>query len=68
MRYHLAAPCLTLVVVSGIVLGAFSATESAQSGKRPGIERGVVQVGDEAPNFTLRDLTGKVMSLSQLQR
>ncbi|UVT15162.1 MAG: TlpA family protein disulfide reductase [Nitrospira sp.] len=30
-------------------------------------ERGVVQVGDEAPNFKLRDLAGNVMSLSQLR-
>jgi len=67
MQHHLAALCLTLVVISGIVLGPFPATESAQSGKRPDVERGVVQVGDEAPNFMLRDLTGKVMSLSQFR-
>jgi peroxiredoxin len=45
----------------------FSNAESPQPKKRPGSERGFVQVGDEAPNFTLRDLTGNVMSLSQLR-
>lgn len=30
-------------------------------------ERGVVKVGDEAPNFQLRDLAGNVVSLSQLR-
>ena len=67
MRHRLAVPCLTLVVISGIVLGPFSATESVQAGKRPGLERGVVHVGDEAPNFTLRDLHGNMTSLSQLR-
>ncbi|NIO06787.1 MAG: redoxin domain-containing protein [Deltaproteobacteria bacterium] len=30
-------------------------------------ERDLVEVGDEAPNFRLRDLTGNVVSLSQLR-
>lgn len=30
-------------------------------------ERGVVKVGDEAPNFQLRDLAGNMVSLSQLR-
>ena len=35
--------------------------------KRADAERGVVHVGDEAPNFMLRDLEGNVISLSQLK-
>jgi peroxiredoxin len=34
---------------------------------RPVAERGVVKVGDEAPNFQLRDLAGNMVSLSQLR-
>jgi peroxiredoxin len=30
-------------------------------------DRGVVKVGDEAPNFQLRDLEGRVIALSQLR-
>ncbi|MEK7300579.1 MAG: redoxin domain-containing protein, partial [Nitrospirota bacterium] len=30
-------------------------------------DRGVVKVGDEAPNFQLRDLAGNMVSLSQLR-
>lgn len=67
MSHHLAASLLTLVVAGGIVLGSFSGAEPAQSGKRSPLERGVVQVGDEAPNFALRDLAGKVMNLSQFR-
>lgn len=33
----------------------------------PIAERGIVKVGDEAPNFHLRDLAGNVVSLSQLR-
>ncbi len=67
MGHPLAAPFFALVVAGGIVLGLFSGAEPAQSGKRSALGRGVVQVGDEAPNFTLRDLTGKVRSLSQFR-
>jgi len=34
---------------------------------RPVAERGIVKVGDEAPNFHLRDLNGNTVSLSQLR-
>lgn len=67
MGHHLIAPLLTLVVACGIVLVPFSGAEPAQSGKRSTLERGMVQVGDKAPNFALRDLAGKVMSLSQFR-
>lgn len=55
-----------------LILGVLSTVpsseaESPQGIKRPSGERGVVQVGDEAPNFTLRDLSGNIMSLSQLR-
>ncbi len=33
----------------------------------PAAERGIVKVGDEAPNFQLRDLNGNLVSLSQLR-
>ena len=33
----------------------------------PVAERGVVKVGDEAPNFQLRDLAGNMVSLAQLR-
>ncbi|MGE3977873.1 MAG: peroxiredoxin family protein [Nitrospira sp.] len=67
LRHHQATPFLTLVVASGIFLVSFSKTESSQPGNRLSFERGVVQVGDEAPNFQLRDLHGNMMSLSQLR-
>jgi peroxiredoxin len=67
MGHRLAASFLTLVVAGGIILGPVSGAEPAQSGKRSALERGMVQVGDEAPNFSLRDLTGKVISLSQFR-
>jgi len=64
----LAAVSLSSFVISlGLVWSPDSWAESPQLQKRPGFERGVVQVGDEAPNFTLRDLTGNVVSLSQLR-
>lgn len=65
MRPHVALFFLTLILAGGLSLAPFSETESSQFGKRSALERGVVQVGDEAPHFALRDLTGKVMSLSQ---
>lgn len=37
------------------------------AGPDPVAERGVVRVGDEAPNFQLRDLAGHTVSLSQLR-
>ena len=33
----------------------------------PVAERGIVKVGDEAPNFQLRDLNGNTVSLSQMR-
>ncbi len=67
MERHLKALFVTLVVAFGIVSGPLSGADAAPSGTRSALERGVVQVGDEAPNFALRDLTGKVMSLSQFK-
>ena len=64
----LAAVSLSSFVISmGLVWSPDSWAGSPQLQKRPGFERGVVQVGDEAPNFTLRDLAGNVVSLSQLR-
>ena len=67
MRHCPAVLFLSVLVSSSIVLGFVSETESAKSERRSTLPRGVVQVGDEAPNFTLRDLTGQVMSLSQFR-
>lgn len=65
MRQRRAALFLGFMVVSASVFVSIPDTESAPSGKRSTLERRVVQVGDEAPNFALRDLTGQVLSLSQ---
>lgn len=43
------------------------AMPSLAAGPEPVVERGVVRVGDEAPNFQLRDLAGNTVSLSQLR-
>jgi peroxiredoxin len=53
------------ITVGGWV--SFSTVEGPHPTKRPNVERGVVQVGDEAPNFTLYDLSGNVRSLSQFR-
>lgn len=67
MKLHPAALVFTFMVIGALCTAPFSQAESPKPKKHPGFERGVVQVGDEAPNFTLRDLTGNVMSLSQLR-
>jgi peroxiredoxin len=67
MTLHQAALVFTFMAVGVLCTAPFSEAESPQPKKRPGFERGVIQVGDEAPNFTLRDLSGNLMSLSQLR-
>ena len=67
MKLLAAVSLSTFVISVGLVWSPDSWAGSPQLQKRPGFERGVVQVGDEAPNFTLRDLAGNVMSLSQLR-
>lgn len=57
----------TFMAACVLCAASFSEAESPLPKKRPSFEHGVVQVGDEAPNFTLRDLAGNVMSLSQLR-
>lgn len=57
----------TSMAVGALCTAPFSHAEPPQSKNRPGFERSIVQVGDEAPNFTLRDLAGNVRSLSQLR-
>jgi peroxiredoxin len=55
-----------LLAVGGLV--AASVVEAQPpSVKQSVVGRGVVQVGDEAPNFILRDLAGNTVSLSQLR-
>lgn len=54
-----AADCAFFVPMSKAESPAFKNTPMAA--------RGVVKVGDEAPNFQLRDLAGNVVSLSQLR-
>ena len=64
---------LAIIVVMGLgaldvtSLSLASAPESIAGRAEPVAERGVVKVGDEAPNFQLRDLAGNVVSLSQLR-
>ncbi|MBX3324605.1 MAG: TlpA disulfide reductase family protein [Nitrospira sp.] len=56
-----------LLAVGVLVTVSVVDAQPPQSVKRSAVERGVVQVGDEAPNFTLQDLAGNVISLSQLR-
>lgn len=64
---------LLAVVLSGVFLlnssGGVSAWMRDAQGSNFGLvaERGVVKVGEEAPNFQLRDLDGNMVSLSQLR-
>jgi peroxiredoxin len=67
MKLHRAVLGFTFMAVGALCTAPLSHAESPYPKKRPGFERGVIQVGDEAPNFTLRDLTGNAMSLSQLR-
>jgi peroxiredoxin len=67
MRLHRAALVFTFMAVGVFCTASFSEAESPQPKTRPGFERGVVHVGDEAPNFMLRDLAGNAVSLSQLR-
>ncbi len=64
---HRASLVFTFMAVGVFCTASFSEAESLQPKPRPGFERGVVRVGDEAPNFMLRDLAGNVVSLSQLR-
>jgi peroxiredoxin len=56
-----------LLAVGELVTVSVVDAQPPQAVKRPTVEHGVVQVGDEAPNFMLRDLAGNVISLSQLR-
>jgi len=64
---------LAIIVIIGIsaldVTSLLLASAPVSLGARPEpmAERGVVKVGDEAPNFQLRDLAGNMVSLSQLR-
>ena len=53
-----------LLAVGGLVVAPIVEAQPPQSVKQLAVARGVVQVGDEAPNFILRDLAGNAMSLS----
>jgi len=60
-------------ILAGVLLTAgfmgYSASGAEMARVRPGLaaDRGIVRVGDEAPNFRLRDLEGNVVALSQLR-
>ena len=56
-----------LVAADGTLQGLVSKAESPVPEERLVAERGVVKVGEEAPNFQLRDLAGNVVTLSQLR-
>ncbi len=56
-----------LLAAGGLVASSVVDAQPPQSVKQSVVGRGVVQVGDEAPNFILRDLAGNAVSLSQLR-
>ncbi len=56
-----------LVAANCALFVHMSKAESPAFKKTPIADRGVVKVGDEAPNFQLPDLAGNVVSLSQLR-
>ncbi len=56
-----------LLACGWLITASVVDAQPAQLAKRSAVERGVIQVGDEAPNFMLRDLAGNVISLSQLR-
>ena len=52
----------------GASIGAFAELrDNAGSPPMSVAERGIIKVGDEAPNFQLRDLNGNMVALSQLR-
>jgi len=60
--------CLILAVSWTLTTSYSYADAQLFHGKqRSGFERGVVRVGDEAPNFMLEDLAGNPMTLAQLR-
>jgi peroxiredoxin len=67
MQHPLAASLFTCMIIGGGAWSSFPGAGPAQLNMPSGFERGVVKVGDEAPNFTLRDLAGNARSLSQLR-
>lgn len=56
-----------LVVAQYALFAPLLKAESPTFKRAPMAERSMVKVGDEAPNFQLRDLAGNVVSLSQLR-
>lgn len=54
-----------LTVALGTIPALAVSTSTAPA--QPAAERGFLKLGDEAPNFQLRDLEGNVVSLSQLR-
>lgn len=67
MKHHLIVSVLLVIAGGGLLGIPYSDAQSSPSKKRSGFDRSVVQVGDEAPNFMLRDLAGNIVSLSQLR-
>jgi len=67
MKHPPAAAVFIFIAVGVLFIAPCSEAESPRTKTWQAFERGVVQVGDEAPNFKLRDLAGNVMSLSQLR-
>ncbi|MBI3356481.1 MAG: TlpA family protein disulfide reductase [Nitrospirae bacterium] len=56
-----------MLIAEGVLVVSLSKGELPGFTKVRIVEPDVVKVGDEAPNFQLRDLTGNVMSLSRLR-
>ncbi len=55
------------VIAAHLLTGAWVSSVWAGNAAAPVADRGVVNVGDPAPNFQLRDLAGNMVSLSQLR-
>lgn len=56
-----------IVILAGIAWGPCPQVGASPLVKQTKAEPGVIRVGDEAPNFMLRDMSGNMKSLSQFR-
>jgi peroxiredoxin len=56
-----------LMAAVGVLCASISGADRHASESAPVSDRGFVKIGDEAPNFQLRDLSGNIVALSQLR-
>jgi cytochrome oxidase Cu insertion factor (SCO1/SenC/PrrC family) len=57
---------LRLIVVVGLVMGAVAQAQPSDSGRFNGYLRAKPALGENAPDFSLRDLDGKEVHLKDL--